>query len=220
MGEKKNESLSGQVFRRLREDILNEVYQNHDELKELTLCEELGVSRTPVREALRQLALEGLVEIVPNKGAYVNSITAKDVEDIYQMRSLLEGLCAKMCCRHISQEKMEEMEENIYLAEFHAARGHSEQMAQLDSHFHEIMYESCDSKMLSHTLHDFHEYVMRARKKTLSDQKRSQQSNLEHRLIMEAVRDKDEERAEKLANQHVQNAYANIVKNGLKEVYH
>lgn len=219
MGERGRASLSDQVFVKLREDILNDVYHNHEELRELTLCEELGVSRTPVREALRQLALEGLVEIIPNKGAYVNSITAKDVEDIYMMRSLLEGLCARLCCRHIPLEKMEEMEENIYLAEFHAARGNTQQLAELDSRFHVIMYESCNSKMLAHTLSDFHKYVMRARKKTLSEQKRGVASNQEHRMIMEAIKEKNEEKAEKLANQHVQNAYANIVKNGLKEVY-
>ena len=72
-------SLRGRVFHRLREDILNGKYKEHEELKEVAIGEELGVSRTPVREAFRQLELEGLIQIVPNKGAYVTGITARDV---------------------------------------------------------------------------------------------------------------------------------------------
>lgn len=85
MEEYQDRSLRGRVFRHLREDILNGVYKNHEELREVTIGEELGVSRTPVREALRQLELEGLVTIIPNKGAYVTAITRKDVKDIYKI---------------------------------------------------------------------------------------------------------------------------------------
>ena len=87
-------SLRGRVFHRIREDILSGKYEQNEELKEAAIGAELGVSRTPVREALRQLELEGLVTIVPNKGAYVNGITSKDVKDIYAIRSYLE-----MCIR-------------------------------------------------------------------------------------------------------------------------
>ena len=76
-------SLRGRVFHRLREDILNGKYKELEELKEAAIAEEMGVSRTPVREAFRQLELEGLIQIIPNKGAYVTGITVKDVQDIY-----------------------------------------------------------------------------------------------------------------------------------------
>jgi len=79
-------SLRGRVFNRLRDDILNGKYQAREELKEVAIGEELGVSRTPVREALRQLELEGLVQIIPNKGAYVVGISAGDIRDIYMIR--------------------------------------------------------------------------------------------------------------------------------------
>ena len=94
----------------------------HEELKEVAIGNELGVSRTPVREAFRQLELEGLIQIIPNRGAYVTGIKAKDVKDIYMIRSKLEGLCARWATEHITNEQMEEMEENIYLAEFHVIR--------------------------------------------------------------------------------------------------
>ena len=93
MGEYQEQSLRGRVFHSIRDGILKGKYQEHEELREVTLGKELGVSRTPVREALRQLELEGLVTIIPNKGAYVTGITEKDVQDIYQIRSMLEGLC-------------------------------------------------------------------------------------------------------------------------------
>ena len=107
------------MFRHLREDILNGVYKNHEELREVTIGEELGVSRTPVREALRQLELEGLVTIIPNKGAYVTAITRKDVKDIYKIRSQLEGLCANWATKYITDAQIEELEEVILLSEFH-----------------------------------------------------------------------------------------------------
>lgn len=212
-------SLRGRVFHKIREDILSGKYKDNEELKEVAIGEELGVSRTPVREAFRQLELEGLIHIIPNKGAYVTGITVKDVKDIYMIRSLLEGLCAKWATRHITPEQLEEMEENIYLAEFHASKGHAEQITELDNRFHEILYEAADSKMLERQLRDFHGYVLRVRKKTLAKYKRSTQSNKEHKLILEAIKDKDAERAERMANEHILNAYENMVKNGLYEAY-
>lgn len=212
-------SLRGRVFHRLREDILSGKYKEGDELKEVAIGEELGVSRTPVREAFRQLELEGLIQIIPNKGAYVTGITEKDVKDIYMIRSLLEGLCARWTCEHITDEQMEEMEENIYLSKFHADKGHLEQLAELDNRFHEILYEACNSKMLEHQLRDFHEYVLRVRKKTLSNANRGPKSNEEHEMIMEAIRAKDADKAEKLANMHMLNAYENMMQKGLHEAY-
>ena len=138
-------SLRGRVFSKIRDDILSGVYKEHEELKEVSISESMGVSRTPVREALRQLELEGLVQIIPNKGAYVTGITEKDVKDIYMIRSRLEGLCARWACENITEEQMDEMEENVYLAKFHAKKGHLEQLAELDNRFHDIMYEACNS---------------------------------------------------------------------------
>ena len=212
-------SLRGRVFHKLREDILSGKYEEHEELKEVAIGEEMGVSRTPVREAFRQLELEGLIQIIPNKGAYVTGITEKDVKDIYMIRSLLEGLCARWATENITREQMEEMEENVYLAKFHAQKGHLEQMAELDNRFHNILYEACSSKMLEHQLKDFHQYVLRVRKKTLANANRGPKSNEEHEQIMEAIKAGNADLAEQLANRHMINAYENMVKNGLHEIY-
>jgi DNA-binding GntR family transcriptional regulator len=211
-------SLRGRVFHKIRDDILSGKYKEHEELKEVAIGEELGVSRTPVREAFRQLELEGLIQIIPNKGAYVTGITAKDVRDIYMIRSRLEGLCARWATEHITSQQLEELEENVFLAEFHAANGHMDQIAELDNRFHEILYEACNSKMLEHLLRDYHNYVLRVRKRTLSTG-RGNVSNHEHRLILEAIKAKDPDKAEELAHAHMINAFENMAKNGLYEVY-
>lgn len=212
-------SLRGRVFNKLREDILSGKYEDYEELREVAISEELGVSRTPVREAFRQLELEGLIQIIPNKGAYVTGITEKDVKDIYMIRSLLEGLCARWATEHITKEQLEELEENVYLGNFHAQKGHYEQLAQLDNRFHDILYEACDSKMLEHQLKEYHQYVLRVRRKTLSNVIRGKKCNEEHERIMEAIKAGDADKAEQLANRHMINAYENMVKHGLHEAY-
>ena len=204
-------SLSTKVFHTIREDILSGKYRYNEELKEKTIGDELGVSRTPVREALRQLELEGLVTIIPNKGAYVVGISKEDIQDIYEIRSRLVGLCAKWACSHITKEQLDELEENIYLSEFHAGKeGHAEQILELDNKFHEILYEASESPVLKHTLSDFHHYVQRVRKITLADPKRAVASNEEHRKIVEALKAKDSKKAEELATIHMMNTIQNM----------
>ncbi|MCF2681728.1 GntR family transcriptional regulator [Faecalicatena contorta] len=213
MEEYRDGSLRGKVFQRLREDILNGVYQEHEELREITIGEELGVSRTPVREALRQLELEGLVTIIPNKGAYVTGITAKDVEDIYKIRSQLEGLCARWATKNITDEQIEELEEIILLSEYHLHKkknGQAEQVSEMDGKFHKILYEASDSRILEHVLKDFHKYVQMARTMSVEAPTRARQSIEEHREILNAIREKDADLAEKLANQHIINVMKNL----------
>lgn len=212
-------SLRGRIFQKLREDILSGKYAEHEELKEVAIGEEMGVSRTPVREAFRQLELEGLIQIIPNKGAYVTGITEKDVKDIYMIRSRLEGLCARWATDNITKDQLDELEECVYLAKFHASKGHMDQIPEQDNRFHEILYEACNSKILEHQLRDFHAYVLRVRKKTLANVERSMASNEEHEKIMLAIKAHDADEAERLADMHVVNAYENMVKNGLHEVY-
>lgn len=207
-------SLRGRVYDRIREDILNGVYKEHEELKEATLGKMMDVSRTPVREALRQLELEGLVEIIPNKGARVTGITKKDIEDIYQIRYLLEGLSARWATEHITEELIEKMEETLYLTEFHAKKGNFAQVYDLDSQFHELLYEASGSKLLNNILSDFHMYVTRIRKTSLASGSRSKNSTEEHRAILEAIKERDADKAEECAHNHVNSTIKNNHENG------
>lgn len=210
-------SLRGRVFNKIREDILSGKYNQNEELKENTIAMELGVSRTPVREALRQLELEGLVNIIPNKGAYVNGISEKDIHDIYIIRSYLEGLCAKWACENITQGQIDALEEIIYLSEFHAKKEHHQQVVELDNKFHETIYEASNSKILDHVLTDFHHYVQRIRKITLASDDRAMDSNKEHTAILNAIKKRDGMEAEKLAHEHIINTIKNISQKGLNK---
>lgn len=221
MEEYQEHSLSSRVFQKIRDNILNGTYKEQDELRENTIGKELGVSRTPVREALRQLELEGLVTIIPNKGAYVTGITPKDVKDIYIVRSLLEGLCARWATEHIAEEQLDELEEIVLLSEFHIKKeGHNniEQIAILDGRFHAVLYEASDSRILSHVLMDFHRYVQMARKSSIVSEERARKSIREHKQILRAIKDKDADLAEQLANEHILHVIQNLRKQGFESI--
>ncbi len=211
-------SLRGRVYESIREDILSGRYQQHMELKETAIGAELGVSRTPVREALRQLELEGLVDIIPNRGAYVNMITAKDVNDIYIIRSMLEGLCTRWATEYITEEQLEDLEETLCLSEYHTKKDNYEKLYELDSLFHEQLYRASNSRILNHVLSDFHDYVKRVRKVTIAYQGRSVKSTEEHRAIFEAVRARNAEMAEELAKEHVKHTMECIQVCGLEKI--
>ena len=217
MDDYQEHSLGGRVFQKIREDILSGKYQEHDELREAALGKELGVSRTPVREALRQLELEGLVTIIPNRGAYVTGISPKDIWDIYSLRSLLEGMCARWAVEHITEEQLDELEEIILLSEFQLKKGSgfsAEQITSLDGRFHAVLYEASGSRILSHVLTDFHNYVQSARKSSVISEDRARKSIREHKQILRAIRDRDAEMAEQLANEHILHVMQNLKKQG------
>ena len=205
--------LRERVFHEIHEKILNGVYRDSEELREIALAEELGVSRTPVREALRQLELEGLVKIVPNKGAVVTAITKKDVKDIYMIRSMLEGLCARWATENITEEQLDEMEEILLLSEFYINKKKKEptsQVVELDGKFHEVLYEASDSRIMKHLLSDFHKYVRLARRTSVENPERAEKSIEEHRALLEAIKAKDADKAEELANKHMLNVMKNL----------
>ena len=212
------ESLRGKVFEKLRNDILRGKYKKGDELVECTIGKEMGVSRTPVREAIRQLELEGLVQLIPNKGAFVSGISSKDVMDMYLIRAKLEGLCASMAAEHVTEVQLEKMEEAIILSDYHAEKGNFEQVCQQDGEFHKLLYEASKSKILAHTLIDFHQYLQRVRMASVRQRKRTQPSTQEHREILEAIRKQDAKAADKAAYQHIINTIENLKSFDLDEV--
>jgi len=203
-------SLRGQVFDKIRSDILNGKYKRGEELVESSIGKELGISRTPVREAIRQLELEGVVQLVPNKGAFVTGISEKDVRDIYLIRARLEGLAARMAAKNITPELLDAMEETVVLSEYHAKKEHYEQVCEMDSKFHKLLYKASGSRILEHTLTDFHQYVQRVRMASIMKKRRMEKSNDEHDAILTAIREHDEEKAELVATRHISNTVENL----------
>ena len=213
MSEYQDYSLRSRVFQTLQQDILQGKYEEGDELREITIGKELGVSRTPVREALRQLELEGLVRIIPNKGAFVTGIKKSDVKDIYMIRSLLEGQCAAWATEHITEQQIEELEEIILLSEYHVKKMKEEnakQIVALDGKFHEVLYEASNSRIMKHVLSDFHKYVQLARKTSVVREDRAEKSIEEHKGILDAIKRRDRESAKRLANEHILNVMKNL----------
>ena len=206
-----NYSLSSRVFRILRENILSGKYAPDEELKEKTIGEELGVSRTPVREALMQLELEGLVKNIPNKGAVVVGVSEQDVEDIYEIRIRTEGLAARLCAEKITDEELEELEQCMALQEYYLKKQDSaKEMGELDGEFHRIIFAASKSRPLQNVLTSFHNYIRRARAVSVCVTGRAEESVSEHRAILEAITKHDGELAEKLTAEHIKNARDNI----------
>ena len=200
------------VFNTLRQAIITGEFAPGERLMEIALANRLGVSRTPVREAIRKLELEGLVKIIPNKGAYVTGITPKDVQDIYMIRSILEGMCARWATEHITPEQIEQLEEIVLLSEFHLKKDKDKvvQVSDLDGKFHHVLYEASNSRIMEHTLSDFHKYVKMARMLSVGAKNRAEKSIEEHKAILEAIKKGDADEAERLANLHIMHVMENL----------
>lgn len=205
-----NHSLGGKVFNRLKSAILSGEYPDGAELREIIIAERLGVSRTPVREAIRQLEKEGLVEIYPNRRAHVKGITFKDVEDIYLIRSRLEGLCAELAVQKITEEQLNQLDEIICLSKFYEEKNDSEHLVKMDGQFHEVLYASCGSHMLEQQLKSLHQFVRTARLYSWKRRERTRKSLEEHEEILNAIRRKDAKMADQLAKEHILNAIESI----------
>lgn len=203
-------SLRGRVFSAIREAILDGSYQPGDILRESSIASELGVSRTPVREAIRQLELEGLVKSIPNKETFVAGITDEDVEDIYLIRSRLEGLAARKAAVKITEEELRQMEEILALTAFYVEKNEFNQLKELDHKFHDILYNATQSKTLNHMLSDFHQYVQKTRKASISTPGRARDSWKEHESIYLALKERDGAKAEQLIEQHIRNVEYNM----------
>lgn len=204
-------SLRAQVFKEIEQAILNGSFAPGDSLTEVKLSTELGVSRTPVREALRQLELEGLVTTIPSKGAVVVGISEKDVADIYTIRSYVEGLAARWAAENATEEEIGALREIVELQEFYVGRGDTLQVWHLDGRFHELIYEYCRSRMLKQTLSVFHHNIQGARALSIKTAGRAKDSVQEHRRILEAIERRDGGAAETLTAEHIKNAKRNFL---------
>lgn len=204
-------SLSTRVFEELEEGILSGQIPSGENLIELKLSSEMGVSRTPVREAIRMLEQKGLVQIIPNKGAVVLGISEKDLQDIYTIRMYIEGLASRWAAEKITDEQMQELTEIVDLQEFYNIKQANGKINDLDSRFHEKIYEFSGSRTLQHTLGDLHHMIQQYRKLSFSALGRAEKAILEHRKILEAISRHNGDEAERLTIRHIANAKENLL---------
>ena len=206
------QSMADAVFYRIEADILNGNLKQGELLTELKLCEMLSVSRTPVREALNRLRQEGLIE-ESGKGAVVMGITDRDINDIYEIRLRVEGLATAMCAEVVTDAQLKQLEETVALQEFYTGRGEVDSIRNLDSEFHRLIYSYCGSRVLSDLLSDLHRKVQRFRRASVENPDRARAAVKEHAEILDALKNHDRDRAERLAVAHISNAWKSIKKN-------
>ena len=204
-------SLSYRVFERLEDGILRGGIVPGESLNELKLSAEYGVSRTPVREAIRMLEQKDLVRLVPNKGAVVLGVNNKDLLDVYTIRSYIEGLACKWAAENITPEKAKKLREIVDLQEFYFLKSNADQISEMDSRFHETIFSYSESRRLEHMLRDLHHLILRYRALSISEEGRAEKAIAEHRLILESICNGDGDEAERQTEIHVNNAKENLL---------
>ena len=210
MLEHKTISLAEQVFERLENDILTGKYQRGEILTELKLVADLGVSRTPVREALHRLEQEHIIEITP-KGILILGVTEQDLKDIFASRLRIEGMASYYAAENMTEEQLAELKETLELQEFYVTKQDPERIKKMDSKFHQLIYRYCGSAVLNDTLLPLHKKVQKYRRASVEDNARAQQSAREHRAIFEAIEARNAALAEKYTTEHIANAADHIL---------
>ena len=206
-----NGSLADFVFETLENDILSGVYKRGDTLTELKLCERLGVSRTPIREALNRLKEQQLVSATSSHSVVVRGVSEQDLVDIYEIRLRIEGYATRLCAERITDEQLQQLREIVALQEFYTERGGASHIRDMDSRFHELVYQYCGSDMLQSMLSDLHHKVLRYRKLSVEHPERARVAVREHADILRALECHDGEAAERLTILHINNAKKCIV---------
>jgi DNA-binding GntR family transcriptional regulator len=211
-GDIKFVSLAESVFERIENDILSGKYKKGETFTESRLSELFGVSRTPIREAIRKLEQENLIKVT-TKGVEILGVSPGDIEDIYEIRGRIEGLAAKKCAGIITSEDLKKLEEIVDLQDFYTQKGLHEKIRDTDSAFHEMIYSICGSNVYSSVLSNLHHRILKYRKMSIQNPERARRAVIEHREICEALAARDGELADKLTVQHICNARDNIMRN-------
>jgi len=201
-------ALSTDLFMSLRKDILQGKLHQGEKLTEQQICDEYNVSRTPVREAFRQLELEGFIETIPNRGAFVTGFSPQDIEDMYELRKSYEILAVKWAIERITEEEFEKLEEAFEFMEFYTQKKDAEKMLNINMNFHELIYRASHNRMLFHILSSYQLYIKQSRSADRSDVSSRFLDEIlaEHREVFEAFKNKDVEAGIAAVSKHLDNA--------------
>lgn len=191
------------VFENLREAILNGNLTPGQRLMEVQLAETLGVSRTPVREAIRKLELEGLVVMIPRKGAYVADMSIKDIVEVLEIRANLEGLAAYLATERMTNDDIKNLEK---ISNQINRNSSLEEFLKKDVEFHEYIFKATNNKRLHQLINSLWEQVYRFRVSYISDEESIDNIINEHKSILKAIKNRDSELAEKYAKEHIEKA--------------
>lgn len=194
------------VFESIREAIISGQLRPGERLMEIQLADEMGVSRTPVREAIRKLELEGLVVMIPRKGAYVSGISMKDISEVFEIRGALEGLAAELAAERITDEELESLERHLVRIAESIENNDLTTVVEIDTDFHSMLYTASRNQRLTQIINNLREQIQRFRQTSLAFPGRMKAALEEHRQIVEAISTRDPEMARKVAQEHIENA--------------
>lgn len=204
------------VFNTLREAILRGDLVPGERLMELQLAAKLGVSRTPIREAIRMLEQEGLAITIPRKGAIVAGMTEKDMQDVLEIREALEELSVQVACDKITEEEIARLRENMENFEDSLKSGDLKRMAEADVEFHDVIYQATDNLKLINMLNNLREQMYRYRVEYLKNPSNHEQLLREHEAIYRGIMEKDKDAVTEMIRKHISNQ-VDVVKNIIRE---
>lgn len=193
------------VFNTLRKAILQGELKPGERLMEIQLANKLGVSRTPIREAIRKLELEGLVLMIPRRGAEVAEITEKSLRDVLEVRKSLEELCVELACERITPEEIVKLKEAARDFEAILGQGSVTEVAEADVKFHDIIYLATDNQRLIQLLYNLREQMYRYRVEYLKRKEVHETLLAEHEYIIRCIENHDKDNAKKAMGTHIVN---------------
>jgi DNA-binding GntR family transcriptional regulator len=194
------------VYETLREAIRTGALTPGERLMEIQLAEELGVSRTPVREAIRKLELERFVVMLPRRGTYVANLSLKDINEVFEIRSALDGLAAGLAAERITEEELEQMERLLVEIADHIEKRNNMKIVEADEAFHDILYRASRNERLVGIIYNLREQFARFRSVSINYPGRLQNTLEEHRQVVEAIAQRNPELAQQKAREHIENA--------------
>lgn len=200
------------VFKKLRRAILLEELKAGERLTEIRLADRLGVSRTPIREAIRNLELEGLVIMVPRRGAVVAQINEKNLKDVLEVRRVLDILSAELACERIGEEGKEALKRACGAFEEAIKNGDLREIAQKDVALHNIIIEMTGNVTLQQMLDNLAEQMYRYRVKYLKDESQYGMLAKEHQALCESIAKGDRAAAARLAGEHIDHQEKAIIR--------
>ncbi len=211
------ELLSQKVYRALKTEIIKGSLKPGTKLSEGKIAEQMGVSRTPVREALRKLAAEGFVKISPNQGVVVSNASVEDVQEVLQIRGVLEGLAARLATKTINEEEIKELEKYQKRMEHYINKDNVLAFSEMDAEFHELILNICGNNRLIQIRENLSDQAHRYRIRSLSVPGRLKYSFKEHQEIVEALKRKNSKQADRLSQKHIESVLKNILTHEIKK---
>lgn len=201
------------VFNTLRQAILKGELAPGERLMEIQLAEKLGVSRTPIREAIRKLELEGLVLMIPRKGAEVAKISEKSLKDVLEVRRSLEELAIELACQRMTDSDLADMEKAQHNFQEAVKKGNAMEIAETDEAYHDVIYNCTRNMRLVQILNNLREQMYRYRLEYIKDEDKRQILLIEHEKILRALRGRHLAEARAAVREHIDNQEITVLKN-------